>query len=64
MEASELVAEQRRAEEDKVAAVVSESKRAVEVCEAIATEEAIRLAWSNDLGTVVQMQAQVAGLLT
>jgi hypothetical protein len=64
MEASELDAEQRKAEEDKVAAVVSESKRAAEVCEAIATEEAIRLAWSNDPETVVQMRAQVAGLPT
>jgi Asp-tRNA(Asn)/Glu-tRNA(Gln) amidotransferase A subunit family amidase len=64
MEASELDAEQRKAEEDKVAAVVSESKQAAEAREAIATEEAIRLAWSNDPETVVQMQAQVAGLPT
>jgi hypothetical protein len=63
-EASELDTEQRKAEEDKVAAVVSESKLAAEVCEAIATEEAVRLAWSNDPETVVQMQAQVAGLPT
>ena len=64
IEASELDAERRKAEEDNTAAVVSESKRAAEVCEAIATEEAIRLAWSNDPETVVQMQAQVAGLPT
>ena len=53
-----------RPRKKKAAAVVSESKRAAEVCEAIATEEAIRLAWSNDPETVVQMQAQVAGLPT
>ena len=42
MEASELDAERRKAEEDKVAAAVSESKRAVEECEATATQEVIR----------------------
>ena len=60
----ELDAEQRKAEEDKVAAVVSESKQAAEAREAIEMEEAIRLAWSNDPENVVQMQAQVAGLPT
>ena len=64
MEASEFDAEQRKAEEDKVATVVSESERAAEEREVIATQEAIRLVWGNDPETVVQMQAQVAGLPT
>ena len=59
-----LDAEAKKAGEDEVAAVMSESKRDADALEAIEREEAIRRTWSEDLETVVQMQAQVAGLPT
>ena len=59
-----LDAEVRKADEDKVTAAVLESRRNADTLEAVETAEAIQYTWNEDPETVVQMQAQVAGLPT
>ena len=59
-----LDAEVRKADEDKVTAAVSESRRNADTLEAVETAEAIQRTWNEDPEMVVQMQAQVAGLPT
>jgi len=56
-----LDAEVRKAGEDEVTAVMSESKRDADALEAIEREEAIQLTWNKDPETVVQNDAGASG---
>jgi hypothetical protein len=61
---AEQTAERARAEEDKIAETLAESKRVADELEEGETEDAIRLVESGDAETVALSQAQVAGMPT